>query len=228
MDMKKILLGLSCALAHAAASAGMVLPNGVQVEELTGDALWGCQVFLCLANPNGPKAVAECVPPIDRLIRECFKPKPKHRRPFPTCPQAGAGNRTRLTSSPWDPCELKGMTAAKRGWIAEGRPRDGSEYRRRGRSAYRLTSSPAYHSQGEEWISGEGGSSDGYWTTSSRGTMACVRGNPVGTYREYDPSGENSRTVTVYEEILWQKAQPWTAVDVYIDGRHWNRTHFSW
>ena len=229
MVMKKLLLGLSCVLTHAAATAGMVLPNGMKVEELTGDELWGCQVFLCLANPNGAKAVAECVPPIDRLIRECFKPKPKDRRPFPTCRQAGAGNRAAVTRSPWDPCELKGMVAARRGWIAEGKVSDASGYGKRRRNAYSITGAPAFNSQGEEWIPQDSDSSSGgYWTVSSSGTMACVRGNPVGTYREYDSDRESYRTVTVYEEILWQKAQPWTAVDVYVDGRHWNRTHFSW
>ena len=228
--MKKLLLGLSCVLAHASASAGMVLPNGVAVEELTGDELWGCQVFLCLANPNGAKAVAECVPPIDRLVNECFKPKPKDRRPFPTCPQAGAGNRAAVTHSPWDPCELKGMVAARRGWIAEGKAGDAPGiYGRRNRHAYGITGAAAFNSQGEEWIPGDGdSSSDGHWALSSGGTMACVRGNPVGTYRECDASGESCRTVTVYEEIHWQKPQPWTAVDTFVDGRRWTRTHFSW
>ena len=28
---------------------------------------WGCQVMLCMSNPAGPMAVAECVPPMQRL-----------------------------------------------------------------------------------------------------------------------------------------------------------------
>lgn len=31
------------------------------------DNTWGCQVLLCMANPNGSEAVAECVPPIEHL-----------------------------------------------------------------------------------------------------------------------------------------------------------------
>lgn len=30
---------------------------------------WGCEVLLCMSNPAGPTAVAQCVPPISRLWR---------------------------------------------------------------------------------------------------------------------------------------------------------------
>ena len=43
---------------------------------------WGCEVLLCLSNPAGPMAVAQCVPPITRLYRAIFKWRPD---PFPTC-----------------------------------------------------------------------------------------------------------------------------------------------
>jgi hypothetical protein len=46
---------------------------------------WGCQVMLCMSNPAGPMAVAECVPPMQRLYdamsRKGFQ--------WPTCAQAG-------------------------------------------------------------------------------------------------------------------------------------------
>ena len=41
---------------------------------------WGCQVLLCLANPSGPTAVGECVPPISKLWDAL-----RHFKPFPTC-----------------------------------------------------------------------------------------------------------------------------------------------
>ena len=43
---------------------------------------WGCEVLLCLSNPAGPMAVAQCVPPITRLYRAIFKWRPD---PFPSC-----------------------------------------------------------------------------------------------------------------------------------------------
>jgi len=45
---------------------------------------WGCQVFLCLANPGGPTQFAECQPPIQKLWRELAK-----GWSFPTCSGVG-------------------------------------------------------------------------------------------------------------------------------------------
>ncbi len=46
---------------------------------------WGCQVMLCMSNPAGPMAVAECVQPMQRLYdamsRKGFQ--------WPTCDLAG-------------------------------------------------------------------------------------------------------------------------------------------
>lgn len=41
---------------------------------------WGCEVLLCMANPSGPTAVAQCVPAITKLWRALAK-----GHPFPTC-----------------------------------------------------------------------------------------------------------------------------------------------
>jgi hypothetical protein len=46
---------------------------------------FGCTVLLCLANPAGPMAVAECVSPIKKLYRNLAKGKA-----FPTCDMASA------------------------------------------------------------------------------------------------------------------------------------------
>jgi hypothetical protein len=45
----------------------------------------GCTVLLCLANPAGPMAVAECVPPIKKLFRDLARGKS-----FPSCAMASA------------------------------------------------------------------------------------------------------------------------------------------
>lgn len=45
----------------------------------------GCTVLLCLANPAGPMAVAECVPPIKKLFRDLARGKS-----FPSCQLASA------------------------------------------------------------------------------------------------------------------------------------------
>ena len=46
---------------------------------------WGCQVMLCMSNPAGPMAVAECVPPMQRLY-EAMSHKGFQ---WPTCALAG-------------------------------------------------------------------------------------------------------------------------------------------
>ena len=52
---------------------------------------WGCEVLMCLSNPNGPMAVPQCVPPITRLYEGLSL---KHPIPFPSCDfdSGGYGN----------------------------------------------------------------------------------------------------------------------------------------
>ncbi|MCW5223630.1 hypothetical protein D5041_21365 (plasmid) [Verminephrobacter aporrectodeae subsp. tuberculatae] len=57
---------------------------------------WGCEVLLCLSNPDGPMAVAQCVPPIKRLYAAIFKWKPD---PFPSCDMATSQDGTRSYAS---------------------------------------------------------------------------------------------------------------------------------
>ena len=60
--------------------------------------LWGCQVLLCLANPDGPEALSECQPPMERLWAHL-----RHGHAFPSCPEGGNAY-ARPTSSYYDLC----------------------------------------------------------------------------------------------------------------------------
>ena len=51
-----------------------------------------------MANPNGPEALIECQPPIERLWEHL-----RHGHPFPSCPEGG-GAYVRPTSSYYDLC----------------------------------------------------------------------------------------------------------------------------
>jgi hypothetical protein len=76
---------------------------------------YGCKVLLCLANPNGPMAVSECVPPISQLYRDLAR-----GRAFPTCDMAeGPSGRSyaRQDVSYYDPCP-EGTTALTQGAYA--------------------------------------------------------------------------------------------------------------
>lgn len=79
---------------------------------------YGCQVLLCLSNPQGPRAVSECRPPIDRLFRDLAR-----GRSFPTCDLASAPNQAggrswaQQTYNYYDVCP-EGTTALASGSFA--------------------------------------------------------------------------------------------------------------
>lgn len=179
------------------------LPNGVVVEELTGDARWGCEVLLCLSNPNGPKAVSECVPPIDRLYRHLRK-----GHSFPKCPQAGPGNYAQPVMNPYDPCESVGLEDAPAGWIAEGKDR------------YHLTQARRYNGAGS------------YDSENGWGTKACVKKPAVGSYSTSYCTGSGVDRdcyrihVTLFDKVVWMPFKSPSAIDVYIDGKLYHRVHY--
>ena len=72
---------------------------------------YGCRVLLCLANPAGPTAIAQCVPPITQLWRDLAR-----LRPFPTCDEARPAQAVQNTTW-YDPCP-DGTTALDIGALA--------------------------------------------------------------------------------------------------------------
>lgn len=55
--------------------------------QMSDDDTWACEVALCMANPDGPTAVAECVKPIEKLYKHLAK-----GHSFPKCPFVSGGN----------------------------------------------------------------------------------------------------------------------------------------
>lgn len=102
------------------------IPGMPKIELMTGNDRWGCEVLLCLANPNGPRAVSECRPPIDKLF-DCLSWR--HPCKFPSCPMAGDGNYAKQLSDGFDPCILQGMEDAPQGWIVEGNINDNNQFK---------------------------------------------------------------------------------------------------
>lgn len=72
---------------------------------------YGCKVLLCLANPDGPTALLECRPPIERLKRDLAR-----GRGFPDCDEAKPA-LAQMGSSLYDPCP-DGTTALPEGRLA--------------------------------------------------------------------------------------------------------------
>lgn len=214
--MNKPITCLSCACALALGVAvfpvhAFVLPNGEVIEEMTGDARWGCEVLLCLANPNGPKAESECVPPIDRLYRHLRK-----GHGMPSCPMAGAGSYARPVHQPYEDCGLLGMEDAPKGWLAEGK------LNTQGRSrSITLSKSPSYNWAGESYSD-----SDDSWTTGSK---ACVQSPQAGTYSfsyDCDSAVCSYATARVYPVVRWLKQKNPSAIDVFIEGKLFSRVWY--
>jgi hypothetical protein len=73
---------------------GQIVMDRLGIPKLSEDEEWACTCVLCVLNPNGAKAVKECVPPIERLEKHLKK------NPFPKCPGVDA----ELVYDPYDPC----------------------------------------------------------------------------------------------------------------------------
>lgn len=193
---------------------------------MTGDDRWGCELLLCLANPNGWKSVSECHPPVEKYI-DCTT---KRHNPcsMPGCPQSGEGNYAQRNDGRYDPCMLlgEGYEEAPRGYLLQV-VLSSSEFSRSGGRYYAKKRSK-YNYDGEY----ESCDSDGHCTTVS--SKACVKpadyqGVAYERYSCKDSDGYSRtcyRQVRVYSAISWQNAQPPRAIDVYIEGKLYNRVHY--
>lgn len=214
-------LGFGCQVSEVSAEEldYSQIPGMPKLDFMSGDDKWGCEVLLCLANPNGPKAVSECHPPIDKLF-DCLSWR--HPCSFPKCPMAGDGNYAQQLTDGYDPCSIKGMEDAPVGYVAQGSVNGVDS---RGRPNINASQS-RYNYGGEHWFyDSEGGRELG-------GSKACVRdyvGNVTESYRCSDGDGSYTtcyRTVKVYKEVLWQQPQSRRAIDVFIEGKNWTRVHW--
>lgn len=171
---------------------------------------YGCKCLLCLANPNGPRALAECRPPIDRLFRDLAR-----GRPFPTCDLAeGPNGRSyaQPASSYFDMCP-SGTTALPPGAMAIQGVGDIPPYTYAG---------PVYTGigSGDDWYP----SSESF----SPPTKVCV-GRAVGTTIAWSTTGDfpEQAVVTVYDRMTLLDTQGSAQViDVYIDDALYRRVRW--
>ena len=200
--MRKLVLGFT-------AAAGLLVASSVYADD------YGCKVLLCLSNPNGPKAVSECVLPINQLFYDLT-----HRRPFPRCDQASApnGQNGRSWAQPgmsyYDPCPtgttaLQSDTFAIQGGTKPDVPEPSGTY---------------YVGIGE----GDGvqpGSGD---AASPMPGKVCV-GNQVGSTVITTGSGEDASSFTagVYDRVVMLDAQGSPRViDVFVDSTLYRRVRW--
>lgn len=149
---------------------------------------YGCTVLLCLSNPAGPMAVAECVSPIKKLYRDLAR-----GRAFPTCDLVGgqAGTYATPAVSAYEPCPAGTQPAMQGEVVAQGAPSADD-----GRT---LMVGTAGISQPRQ-CGGDGICSD------NSGPRACV-GNFLGT----------GDTAALYGTVVWQQPSGGRAIDVFVD-----------
>lgn len=192
--------------AAAAFVAGLVAP-AAQASD------YGCQVLLCLSNPNGPRAVSECRPPIDRLFRDLAR-----GRSFPTCDLASAPNQSggrswaQQSYNVYDLCP-EGTTALASGIFAI--VGTGSS-----RQAPRNT--PVFVGIGE--------GSAGYAEEGQQLPAKTCVGNRVGTTTVFvagDEGGLFSTPAAVYDRVFTlNNSNSPRAIDVYIDSQLYRRVRW--
>lgn len=200
-------MALSCAVALAESPATTMAPP-------TPD--WGCEVLLCLSNPAGPTAVAQCVPPIRRLWRHLARGKA-----FPTCAMAtGPQGRSyaRRGYRYYDPCP-EGTRELGRGQLAEfagSVSLIAAPTMRSGSATSFVAASPGY-----TYIGVEAG--DGFGAFNADGNppwKVCVAG--YRGEREV-ASGDTAYSVQLYERLYVAPAHPSpNVIDIYIDEQLWH------
>ncbi len=194
-------------LTRGAASAGMLLAACAHADD------YGCKVLLCLSNPAGPRAVAECRPPIDRFLREQARRNPP---PYPRCEEAQGEAEARPGSGPYDPCP-PGTTALARGAAAT----------RQVAGADGATGQGAVPPASIYLGIGEGDAAD--LGAVSNAAKVCV-GQRMGAVDLVTGSGEasTSQHIEIYDAIVTLEPSVGSAtiVDVFIGGRLYRRVRF--
>ena len=162
---------------------------------------YGCKVLLCLSNPasnGGPKGVAECVPPISQLYRDLRK-----GIAFPSCDLADGNNGSnyaRVVFDPYDPCPPSLQPAMPGSYVVQGK---------------RIVDSGDVHTSSRYTIEAQPKISEPFGRDiESLGSRACV-GKPVGSY--HAGSFDDSYSVLVFNQVVWQPAQAPQAIDVFIN-----------
>lgn len=194
----KALLGYAIFMGAACVSLGTAAED-----------LWGCQVLLCLSNPNGPEAIRECQPPIERLWDHL-----QHGHPFPNCPEGG-GAYARLTSSYYDLCPA-GTTALPSGQLA----------------ATALAKRTIYYGIGD----GGNAAQQEYGGMQTRMPPKVCAGRRVGQGIVYLPTqgtgdrggpGYQAHVVGYYDQLVALPAHTSPRViDVYIDNARYKRVRW--
>lgn len=170
---------------------------------------YGCRVLMCMSNPQGPMAVQQCQPPIQRFMQEQAKKPPD---PFPSC-EEGAPATMQGANRPYDFCPEGTSALGEQVEAIQLAP-----------SVYAQMAGPLPWMQGgamPEGLQIEVGIGEGTTTGLGRRNKVCV-GKPLGTLTFRSGSGEfvEMKTVNVFEQLstMAPAASP-RVIDVYIENK---------
>ena len=182
---------------------------------------WGCEVLMCLSNPNGPTAVRECEPPINRLWRELAE-----GRPFPHC-QLNNGQNSRTAGTWVQPnSNYYNMCPSGTTPLAPG-----------GYALFTRTPAAAAASPGPAMSAVPGiyqgiGDGNGVYPDYRSGTpmppLVCV-GRLLSTtpHNIYEGGFYHSIQVWTFDTVIVQQATKSSSVfDIYIDNKLYTRTRY--
>jgi len=207
-----VVVGFRRAFGKFLGTFGLLVALGAMPAAHASD--WGCEVLLCLSNPAGPTAVAECVPPITQLWNALA-----NFQPFPTC---GLASATGSYASPgmnyYNACPA-GTTALAAGVMA-----------------VQATSAGAVSGVAVDGLAvvqvgigtGDGllPQVDGGGIASPMPAKTCVGGSPLGQVTVLTSSGTWS-TATVYSQVVSLPAQAsGSVIDVYVDSALYSQVRY--
>lgn len=213
MNLKLILS--FCNLRRFSVIAGLLAAT-ISPAALAQDSNYGCKVLLCLANPQGPRAVAECVDDINRLYRDL------HRgRPMPRCEMAqanaSAGTVEAVQRRVWhDECPAGTSSLALGARAVQGSAPPGG-----------VAVSYDPYSYGTPFVgigdtSGEVAGEFGTFVQQK----VCV-GNRVGTAIVYSGGDGGAESFDIYDRIVVIDPAPTPdVIDVLINGQLNNRVRY--
>lgn len=206
-------------------AAGLLVLSGTGAHA----SEYGCQVLLCMSNPQGPMAVQQCVPPMQKFLQEQAKKPPE---PFPQCEEANGQAGVQKGTNPYDACPDGTAAVADGKRVIQGMPP--ARPRTNNPAEWQLTSSfgmtPIANGSGITVYNGIG---DGAGMQSANGKMICA-GKALGpVVLEFDDGkgNEDSKSyapVDAFDRIVTMDAAKGNPqyFDVQVNGKPYRRVRF--
>jgi len=173
---------------------------------------WGCEVLLCLANPQGPTALAQCVSPITRLWNALA-----NFQPFPTCDMAGSAA---IAKGPYATSSVNYYSACPSGTTALA-------------AGVSVVQGTSVVNAGKAVSTGIG-TGDGLVPGDTLSTLTlppkvCVGGSALGTVTVQQKPGDifNNISASVYPQVVnLRPLQEGNVINVYVDNALYTQVRY--